>query len=83
VVPRRGEDSDSGVRLVGDSAEPGVERFPKEAVMHEEHKAEEPEVEAHTKGGVNLEPAAEEDDDNDVVAHVRKANVRMDLPRKA
>lgn len=51
--------------------------------MDEEHKAEEPEVEAHTKGGVNLEPAAEQDDDNDVVAHVRKANVRMDLPRKA
>jgi hypothetical protein len=51
--------------------------------MHEEHKAEEPEVGAHTKRGVNLEPAAEEDDDNDVVAHVRKANVRMDLPRKA
>ena len=48
--------------------------------MDEEHKAEEPEVEAHTKG-VNLEPAAEEDDDNDVEAHVRKANVRMDSPR--
>jgi len=42
--------------------------------MNEEHKVEEPEVEAH---------AAEEDDDNDVEAHIRKANVRMDLPRKA
>jgi hypothetical protein len=52
--------------------------------MDEEHKGEEPEVEAHTSRAVNLEPAAEEDDDdNDVVAHVRKANVRMDLPRKA
>jgi hypothetical protein len=51
--------------------------------MDEEHKGEEPEVEAHTARRVNLEPADEGDDDNDVEAHVRKANVRMDLPRKA
>jgi hypothetical protein len=41
--------------------------------MDEEHKGEEPEVEAHI---------AEDDDDNDVEAHIRKANVRMDMPRK-
>ena len=51
--------------------------------MDEEHKGNEPEVEAHTRRGVNLEPVDEGDDDNDVEAHVRKANVRMDLPRKA
>lgn len=49
--------------------------------MHEEHKGEEPDVEAHTTG-VYLERAAEEDGDDDVEAHIRKANVRMDMPRK-
>ena len=38
-------------------------------------------VEAHTKHPVDLEPAAD-DDENEVEAHVRKANVRMDSPRK-
>jgi hypothetical protein len=42
--------------------------------MDEEHKGEEPEVEAHI--------AEDDDDDNDVEAHIRKAHVRMDLPRK-
>jgi hypothetical protein len=48
--------------------------------MDEERKGEEPEVEAHTSGA-DIDPAF--DDDDDVEAHVRKANVRMDLPRKA
>lgn len=54
-----------------------------EDVMDEQHKGEEQEVEGHTRRGANIEPAAEADDDNEVEAHVRKANVRMDLPRKA
>ena len=52
--------------------------------MDEQYKGEEPEVEGHTRRGANIEPAAgADDDDNEVEAHVRKANVRMDLPRKA
>lgn len=69
---------------MSNGAATGVERFPKEEAMpDDEHKGEEPEVEAHTRRAVNIEPAAEGDDDNDFEAHVRKANVRMDLPRKA
>ena len=48
----------------------------------EQYKGDEPEVEAHTRRGVDIEPA-DEGDENDVEAHVRKANVRMDSPRKA
>ena len=51
--------------------------------MDEQHTGEEPEVELHTRRGVNVEPADDADDDNEVEAHVRKANVRLDLPRKA
>jgi len=47
----------------------------------EQRKGEEPEVEAHSRHAVNIEPAAEEEDENEVEAHVRKANVRMDSPR--
>ena len=47
----------------------------------EQRKGEEPEVEAHRRHAVNIEPAAEEEDENEVEAHVRKANVRMDSPR--
>jgi hypothetical protein len=62
---------------------PGVKRIPEEEPMDEQRKGEELEVEAHTRRGVNVEPVAEADDDNEVEAHVRKANVRMDSPRKA
>lgn len=51
--------------------------------MDERHKGEELEVEAQNRRGVNVEPVDEADDDNEVEAHVRKANVRMDSPRKA
>jgi hypothetical protein len=47
----------------------------------EQRKDEEAEVEAHSKHAVSIEPAAEGEDDNEVEAHVRKANVRMDSPR--
>ncbi len=49
----------------------------------EQRKGEEPEVEAHSRHAVNIEPAAEAEteDENEVEAHVRKANVRMDSPR--
>ena len=47
----------------------------------EQRKGEEPEVEAHSRHAVNIEPVAEEEDENEVEAHVRKANVRMDSPR--
>jgi hypothetical protein len=43
----------------------------------EHHEGEEPEVEAHTRGAMNAEPA-DESEENEVEAHVRKANVRMD-----
>ena len=49
----------------------------------EQYKGDESEVEAHTRRGVDFEPADEGDEENDVEAHVRKANVRMDSPRKA
>ena len=48
--------------------------------MDEQHKGEEPEVEAHNRHAMNIEPADEGEDD-EVEAHVRKANVRMDSPR--
>jgi hypothetical protein len=45
-------------------------------------KDEETEVEGHVRRLENDEPAAEgEDDDDDIEAHVRHANVRMDSPR--
>jgi hypothetical protein len=47
----------------------------------EQHKGEEPEVEAHRRHAANFEPAADGDEDDEVEAHVRKANVRMDSPR--
>ena len=47
----------------------------------EQRKGEEPEVEAYSRHAVNIEPVAEEEDENEVEAHVRKANVRMDSPR--
>ncbi|HJU37814.1 MAG TPA: hypothetical protein VJ716_10405 [Gaiellaceae bacterium] len=47
------------------------------------HQNEEPEVEGHSSLNVNIEPAAEGEDDNEVEAHVRQANVRMDSPRQA
>lgn len=62
---------------------PGVENFPKEEPVDEQRKGEEPEIEAHSRQAVNLEPVAEGDDDNDVEAHVRQSNVRMDSPRQA
>lgn len=47
-------------------------------------KDEEPEVEGHMRHYGNDEPAAEgEPDDDEVEAHVRHANVRMDSPRKS
>jgi len=46
----------------------------------EQRKEEEAEVEGHAKHLVNDEPA-EGEDENDVEAHVRRANVRMDSPR--
>jgi hypothetical protein len=49
--------------------------------MSDEHKDEEIEVEGHVRSGhVTDEPAPEGEDENDVEAHVRKANVRMDSP---
>jgi len=47
----------------------------------EQRKDEEPEVEAHSpRHAANIEPDAEGEDD-EVEAHVRRANVRMDSPR--
>ncbi|HZT86144.1 MAG TPA: hypothetical protein VE984_12125 [Gaiellaceae bacterium] len=51
-------------------------------MSEEQRKGDEPEVEAHTRHGVNIEPAAEDDDDNEVEAHMRKANMRLDSPRQ-
>jgi len=46
----------------------------------EQHKGEEPEVEAHMpRHPANTEPS--DDTDNEVEAHIRKSNVRMDSPR--
>jgi hypothetical protein len=42
----------------------------------EQHKGEEPEVEAHA-----VEPAGDDEGD-EVEAHVRRANVRLDSPKK-
>jgi hypothetical protein len=42
---------------------------------------EEPEVEAHRRHLENTEPTDEADSDDDVEAHVRRANARMDSPR--
>jgi hypothetical protein len=53
----------------------------------EQRKDEETEVEAHSprhaspRHAANIEPPAEVDYENDVEAHVRRANVRMDSPR--
>ena len=46
----------------------------------EQRKEEEPEVEGHVKHSAHDEPSAE-GEDNEVEAHVRKSNVRMDSPR--
>lgn len=45
-------------------------------------KDEDTEVEAHTRRGVHDEPAEDETED-EVEAHVRKAMPRKALPRKA
>lgn len=42
---------------------------------------EEPEVEGHMRRAANDEPAEDEGED-DVEAHVRRATPRMDAPRK-
>jgi hypothetical protein len=47
----------------------------------EQRKDEETEVEGHFRAFANDEPAAEGEEDDEVEAHVRKANVRMDSPR--
>jgi hypothetical protein len=55
------------------------------AMSDEQRNHEDTEVEAHSRRAVNDEPAeAETDDeaDDEVEAHVRKANVRMDSPKK-
>jgi hypothetical protein len=45
-------------------------------------KDEEPEVEAHMpRHAANDEPRAEGEEDDEVEAHVRKANLRLDSPR--
>jgi hypothetical protein len=46
----------------------------------EQRKDEDVEVEGHAKHAEHDEPA-EGEDENDVEAHVRRANVRMDSPR--
>jgi hypothetical protein len=48
----------------------------------EQRRDEDPEVEAHTRRGVNEEPA-EDETENEVEAHVRKAMPRKATPRKA
>jgi hypothetical protein len=48
----------------------------------EQRKDEDTEVEAHMpRHAAHAEPAAEGEDEDDVEAHVRRANVRMDSPR--
>jgi hypothetical protein len=42
----------------------------------EQYKGDEPEVEAHSRRAENIE--ADADADDEVEAHVRKANARMD-----
>jgi hypothetical protein len=45
-------------------------------------KDEEADVEGHVRRGhVNEEPASKDEDDDEVEAHVRKSNLRMDSPR--
>ena len=48
----------------------------------EQYKGEDPEVEAHSRRAVNEEPAEDETED-EVEAHVRKAMPRKATPRKA
>jgi hypothetical protein len=53
----------------------------------EQQKGEEPEVEGHGPRHIeprhlaNIEPPAEGEEKDEVEAHVRKANVRMESPR--
>jgi hypothetical protein len=48
----------------------------------EQRKDEETEVEAHGRYAMNDEPA-EDGEDNEVEAHVRHSNVRIDSPRNS
>ncbi len=48
--------------------------------MSDEQKKEEAEVEAHRRMAANDEPTDEATED-EVEAHVRKSNVRLDSPR--
>ncbi len=48
----------------------------------EQRKDEETEVEGHGRKLENIEPTDEDETENEVEAHVRRANVRMDSPRK-
>jgi hypothetical protein len=50
--------------------------------MSDEYKSDEPEAEAHGYA-VNIEPDVDNEADDEVEAHVRMANVRMDSPRQA
>jgi hypothetical protein len=56
------------------------QNFEEEPMSDEQHIEEEPEVEGHVKHSMNEEPA-EDGEDNEVEAHIRKSNVRMDSPR--
>lgn len=47
--------------------------------MSEEQRSEEPKVEGHAPHGADEAV----DEENDVQAHVRHANIRMDSPRKS
>jgi hypothetical protein len=48
----------------------------------EQRKDEDPEVEAHMpRKGAHDEPRAEGEEDDEVEAHVRHANLRLDSPR--
>jgi hypothetical protein len=48
-------------------------------MSNEQRKDEEAEVEAHRRStGASDEPAAEGDDEDEVEAHIRRANIRMD-----
>ena len=47
----------------------------------EQRKDEEPEVEGHARHAANDEPSDETETEDEVEAHVRKTNVRMDSPR--
>jgi hypothetical protein len=49
--------------------------------MNEEPRDEETEVEAHRRA-MNDEPS-EDGADDEVEAHIRKANLRLDLPRSS